>query len=119
MNGNHHRLSTARFGLGSIESEKNSLEARKRRKIGRGIMDSSEVDSREEREIGENDETEVRIRGKEGVIEPMTEGIGAGTRIRRRERIGDGGVGSGGGEGRDSRMVGIGEGHEGIGGRRG
>lgn len=82
-------------------------------------MDSSEVDSREKREIRENDKTEMRVRGKEGIVEPVTEGIGAGSRFRGRERIGDGGVGDGGREERECGTVGIGEGHEGIGRGRG
>lgn len=81
-------------------------------------MDSSEVKTREKWEIRKNDKTEMGVRGKEGIVKPVAEGIGTGSRIRGRERISDGGVGEGGGEEREGRAVGISEGHERIRGRR-
>lgn len=50
----------------------------------------------------------MRIGGEESVVKPVTEGIGVGTREGRRE----GGVSGGGGEKRESRAFGVGEGRE-------
>lgn len=75
-------------------------------------MDAREVETGEEREVGEDEEAEVRVVGEEVVVEPLAEGIGAGAGLRGGEGGGDGMVGGGGGEEGEGGAIGVGEGEE-------
>lgn len=57
-------------------------------------METGEIETREKRNEGEDNETEVRIGGEESVVKPVTERIGVGT----GEGGGEGGVSGGRGE---------------------
>lgn len=91
------------FGFGGVESEEDGFESGK----GRGFrgMDKGKVEAGEERDEGEDDEAEVRVRREEGVVEPVAERVGVAT----GEGGGDGRVGGVGGEERECGAVGVGE----------
>lgn len=57
-------------------------------------METGEIETREKRDEGEDNETEVRIGGEESVVKPVTERIGVGT----GEGGGESGVSGGRGE---------------------
>lgn len=71
-------FSCAGFGFGGVEGEEDGFEAGEGRGIG-GV-DAGEVETGEKREEGEDNEAEVRVGGEEGVVEPVAERIGFGTR---------------------------------------
>lgn len=106
--GNKERFTGSRFGFCGVESEEDSFETGEGRGIGG--MDTGEVETGEERDEREDNETEVRVRGEESVVEPVTEGIGVGT----GEGRGEGGVSGGGGEKGESGAFGVGEGGESV-----
>ena len=88
----HKRFAVAGFGLGGVEGEEDGFESREGRWL-RGV-DAGEVEAGEEGDEGEDYQAEVGVRGEEGVVEPVAEGIKVGT----GEGGGDGGVGGGGGK---------------------
>ena len=88
----HKRFAVAGFGLGGGEGEEDGFESREGRWL-RGV-DAGEVEAGEEGDEGEDYQAEVGVRGEEGVVEPVAEGIKVGT----GEGGGDGGVGGGGGK---------------------
>ena len=73
----HKRFAVAGFGLGGVEGEEDGFESREGRWL-RGV-DAGEVEAGEEGDEGEDYQAEVGVRGEEGVVEPVAEGIKVGT----------------------------------------
>jgi hypothetical protein len=105
----NHRLSATRFNLGRIDGKKNSFEASKGRSR-RGVrrVDPREINARQKRKEREDNETEVRIRGKVSFVKPLAEGVGARAGKRRRKGGGDVRVSFWGREKGNGRAVGVG-----------
>lgn len=79
-NVNKQRLPSSSLSFRGINSENDSFKAGERRSGGSvGGVDTREVNGGEKREEREDNETEIGVGGEVSVVEPVTEGIGAGS----------------------------------------
>lgn len=72
------------------------------------MVDAVKVDERDKRDVREDNDTKIGVTGEVSIVEPVAEGIVAGSRCGGGDSGGDGRVGSRGEEERSGGAVGVG-----------